>query len=218
MSQAHATASSSVPQGAGDALLDELAPPPGAHALVIGHHTLETLSGLIRCGCAGATELRPDEQGAPRPESVQVALLPDPATPGEAATSVAIARRALDGGGRIGIRDASGRTGVRWWDCSARKGSWRSRPATRPRARWYSASARSRRAVPETGRRALSPTAHARQGVVRAPIWLSALIMLLALSARRARPAQRHPRLTVMAQRNAGHADVAHMAGTVGRR
>ncbi len=109
MSQAHATASSSVPQGAGDALLDELRPPPGAHALVIGHHTLETLCGLIRCGCAGATELRPDEQGAPRPELVQVALLPDPATPGEAATSVAIARRALDGGGRIGIRDASGR-------------------------------------------------------------------------------------------------------------
>lgn len=108
MSQALASHVPMPTAGAGDVVLEELEPPPGAHALVIGHRTLETLCSLIRRGCAGGTELRPDEHGAPRPDSAQIAVLPDPASPAEAALSVAIARRALDCGGRIAIRDASG--------------------------------------------------------------------------------------------------------------
>jgi hypothetical protein len=93
----------------GDALLEELKPPPNAHALVIGHDTLDTLCGLIRRGCAEAAELRPDERGCPAPDSVELAVLPDPVSLAEASASVKIARRALTGGGRIAIRDATGR-------------------------------------------------------------------------------------------------------------
>jgi hypothetical protein len=92
----------------GDALVAELEPPTGKHALVIGHHTLETLCSLIRCGCPEATEFRPDEPGACRPPIAQIAVLPDPASLAEATVSVGIARRALAGGGRIAIRDADG--------------------------------------------------------------------------------------------------------------
>jgi hypothetical protein len=96
------------PRTAGDAILEELKPPPNAHALVIGHNTLDTLCGLIRRGCAEAAELRPDDHG-PAPDSVEIAVLPDPASLAEASASVKIARRALTGGGRIAIRDATGR-------------------------------------------------------------------------------------------------------------
>jgi hypothetical protein len=93
---------------AGDLMLDRLAPLAGVHALVLGHDTLEVLCGLIRRGAAGAIELRPDEHGGPRPDSAQLAVLPDPASVPEAAYFVAIARRALRPGGRIAIRDAGG--------------------------------------------------------------------------------------------------------------
>ncbi len=94
---------------ASDALLAEVGAPPRGHALVIGHRTLETLCGLIRRGCTGAAELRPGEPGALRPDAAQIAVIPDPASLAEAALCVAIARRALSGGGRIAIRDAAGR-------------------------------------------------------------------------------------------------------------
>lgn len=108
MSQTLESRASEPPQWAADALLDELDPPSGAHALVIGQHTLETLCGLIRRGCAGGTERRPDEQAGPRPEPAEIAVLPDPASVTETAVSVAVARRALAAGGRIAICDARG--------------------------------------------------------------------------------------------------------------
>jgi hypothetical protein len=109
MSQALAPSLPTPPDGAGDALLEEVDPPPGGHALVIGRRTLETLCGLIRRGCLRGTELQPWDPGAPRPEEAQLAVLPDPASLAEAEVAVAIARRALCGGGRIAIRDTPGR-------------------------------------------------------------------------------------------------------------
>ena len=101
------TADAAAPPGA--ALLDVLDPSPGAHALVIGRATLEMLCGLLRRGCAGAAEWRPDEAGLPTPDCVQLVVLTDPASLHEAATLVAIGRRALRQGGRIAVRDAGGR-------------------------------------------------------------------------------------------------------------
>ena len=108
MSQSLASRASDPPQRAADALPDELDPPSGAHALVIGQQTLEALCGLIRRGCAGGTERRPGEQAGPRPDSAEIAVLSDPASITEAAVSVAMARRALAAGGRIAICNACG--------------------------------------------------------------------------------------------------------------
>jgi hypothetical protein len=108
MSEAVAFLATVPTEGASETLLEELEPPPGAHALVIGYRTLETLCGLIRRGCAGGTELRPGEPGAPRPDAAQIAVLPDPTSLPEAVVCVAIARRALTNGGRIAIRNADG--------------------------------------------------------------------------------------------------------------
>jgi hypothetical protein len=116
MPQALVSSVPAPPDGPGDALLAAVEPPPGARALVIGHRTLETLCGLIRRGCVGAAELRPQEPGAVRPDAAQIAVVPDPASLAEAAVSVAIARRALRGGGRIAIRDRAGR---HWRDLAA---------------------------------------------------------------------------------------------------
>ena len=109
MSQALALSVPAAPDGPGDALIGEVEPPPGGHALVIGRRTLETLCGLIRHGCLRATELQPWDPGALRPDEAQLAVLPDPASLAEAEVAVALARRALRGGGRIAIRDAAGR-------------------------------------------------------------------------------------------------------------
>ena len=94
---------------AGDVSLEDFEPPPGARALVIGHRTLETLCGLIRHGCAGAAELRPYDRGGPRPESAEIAVLVDPASRDETVCSIAMAWRALSGGGRILVQDPGGR-------------------------------------------------------------------------------------------------------------
>lgn len=91
-----------------DALLEELDLPVGARALVVGYHTLDMLCGLIRRGCAGGSERRPNEHAGPRPEAAEIAVVSDPGSVTEAATSVAIARRALTAGGRIAICDAKG--------------------------------------------------------------------------------------------------------------
>ncbi len=92
-----------------DISLENWEPPPAAHALVIGHRTLETLCGLIRRGCAGAVELRPYARVAPPPDTAEVVVLPDPASPDEAAASIAMAWRALSAGGQILVRAPSGR-------------------------------------------------------------------------------------------------------------
>ena len=94
--------------GAGDALLEEVKPPPDARTLIIGHRTLDMLCGLIRRGCAAAIEVRPDEPGAPLIDKAQVAVIPDPASLAEATASVAIAKRALACGGHIAIYDVDG--------------------------------------------------------------------------------------------------------------
>jgi hypothetical protein len=94
---------------AGDELFEDLEPPDGAQAVVIGHHRLDVLCALIRKGCAGVTELRPHGQGGPRPEPAQIAILVDPASLGEAASLIALAWRALDGGGRLVVQDPGGR-------------------------------------------------------------------------------------------------------------
>ncbi len=105
MSQTLASRASEPPQWAADALLEELDPPAGAHALVIGRHTLETLCGLIRRGCVGGIERRPGEDTGPTPDAAAIALILSPASVTEVAASVAIARRALAGGGRIAMCD-----------------------------------------------------------------------------------------------------------------
>lgn len=109
MSQSLASPAASPVTQTGDVLLQDLKPPPGAHALVIGHHRLEALCGLIRRGCTGAAELRPHDGGGPRTESAQIVVLVDPASLGEAASLVATAWRALDHGGRILVQDPGGR-------------------------------------------------------------------------------------------------------------
>lgn len=111
MPQALALSVPAPPGAPGDALLEDVEPPPGGHALVIGRRTLETLCGLLRRGCLRATELQPWDPAALRPEEAQLAVLPDPASLAEAEAAVAIARRALRGGGRIAIRDTAGRLG-----------------------------------------------------------------------------------------------------------
>ncbi len=108
MSQTLASRASEPPQSAADALLDEIDLPPNAQALVIGQHTLETLCGLIRRGCAGGSERRPDDQAGPRPDCANIAVLSDPVSVTEAAVSVAMARRALAAGGQIAIYDTRG--------------------------------------------------------------------------------------------------------------
>lgn len=108
MSQALAYSAAAPHAVAHDAMLDDLEPLPGTRALVIGRHTLETMCGLIRRGCVGATEIRPGEHAGPAPEPVQVVVLADPASLTEGAAAVAVARRALGCGGRIVIRDTRG--------------------------------------------------------------------------------------------------------------
>ncbi len=109
MSQSLASPAAVPMAQAGDVLPKDWEPPPGAHALVIGHHRLEALCGLIRQGCTGAAELRPHDRGGPRAESAQIVVLVDPASLGEAASLLAVAWRALDGGGRILVQDPEGR-------------------------------------------------------------------------------------------------------------
>jgi hypothetical protein len=87
-----------------ETLIDALQPPAGASAIVIGHNTLETLCGLLRCGCPSAAEMRPDQPVRSSLEPVQLAVLPDPASPSDAAAAVALAGRAVRAGGQIAVR------------------------------------------------------------------------------------------------------------------
>jgi hypothetical protein len=60
-------------------LRDHLERLPVADVAMVKRDTLAMLCDLSR-RCAGASELRPDVHGGPRPDLVQVALLPDPAS------------------------------------------------------------------------------------------------------------------------------------------
>ncbi len=109
MSQSLASPTETPMAQAGEVLLEDLEPPPGGRALVIGHHRLDVLCGLIRQGCTQAAELCSHDRGGAGAESAQIVVLIDPASLEEAASLLATAWRALDHGGRILVRDPSGR-------------------------------------------------------------------------------------------------------------
>jgi len=81
-------------------------PLPQTHALVIGHHTLELLCGLISRGCAAALEMKP--QGRLPAEPAELVLIPDIDTLDAARNALLLARRALLPCGRIVLQDRSG--------------------------------------------------------------------------------------------------------------
>jgi len=97
------------PVPGGDALFDSLEPLAGVHALVIGPGALEAVCGLIRGGCAAATELPTDSRLALEAGSADAAIVPLLGSLAEAREAVALAGRALAMGGRIVLRDTTGR-------------------------------------------------------------------------------------------------------------
>jgi hypothetical protein len=76
--------------------------------LVIGNATLEIICGLIRRGCAAATEIRLRDRPAGT-EPADIAILPRLRTLEEAACGIALAAKLVLPGGRLVLRDGSGR-------------------------------------------------------------------------------------------------------------
>lgn len=92
-----------------DVLLHWAEPLDGARVLVVGHGALDLICGLIRRGCMAATEIQVQGQLAPDADSADLLLAPHLESLTEGRTAIGWAARALVMGGRIGLRDVSGR-------------------------------------------------------------------------------------------------------------
>lgn len=85
------------------ALLDRIGPVQGSRVLLIGCGcAVELMGGLIRCGCADATLLRPD--GRPTRESADVAVVCHAPATARIDEEIANARRALAPLGGLVVR------------------------------------------------------------------------------------------------------------------
>jgi hypothetical protein len=91
-----------------DALFSAVGPVEGLHVLVIGSDTLEVMCGLIRRGCAAAAEIALKDRPAGT-EPADIAILPQLRSLTEAAGAVALAGRLVLPGGRLVLRDCTGR-------------------------------------------------------------------------------------------------------------
>jgi hypothetical protein len=88
------------------ALLDSVGPVEEAHVLVIGDATLGMLCGLIRRGCTAAAEMQLHDRPITGP--VEIVVVPRLERQDGAVRAVELARRVLQPGGRIVLRDATG--------------------------------------------------------------------------------------------------------------
>jgi hypothetical protein len=88
------------------ALLDAVGPVAGAHVLVIGDATLGLLCGLIRRGCLSAGEMHGHDRACAEP--AELVLVPNLQDGEAAARAVAVARRVVQPGGSIVLRDVAG--------------------------------------------------------------------------------------------------------------
>jgi hypothetical protein len=105
MSQVHFAVPDPLP-AADVALLDSVGPVEDAHVLVIGDATLGMLCGLIRRGCTAAAEMQLHDR--PITEPVEIVVVPRLGRQDDAARAVELARRVLQPGGRIVLRDPTG--------------------------------------------------------------------------------------------------------------
>lgn len=108
MLQVAAFSPNRLPAEPANALLDELGPVEGLHALIIGASGLDTMCELIRRGCAAAVESSFGDPLWPQAGSADVAVVPNLTSRAEAQDAVARGWRALIMGGRIALRDATG--------------------------------------------------------------------------------------------------------------
>jgi hypothetical protein len=88
------------------ALLDCVGRVDETRVLVIGDATLSMLCGLIRRGCTAAAEMQLHDR--PISEPADIVVVPHLEGPDCASRVVALARRVLQPGGRIVLRDPTG--------------------------------------------------------------------------------------------------------------
>jgi hypothetical protein len=88
------------------ALLDCVGRVDDARVLVIGDATLSMLCGLIRRGCTAAAEMQLHDR--PISEPADIVVVPHLEGPDCASRAIAQARRVLQPGGRIVLRDPTG--------------------------------------------------------------------------------------------------------------
>jgi hypothetical protein len=91
------------------ALVDRLGDVAGAHVAVIGGGALEAMCALIRAGCAAVAEIAVADRVQVEP--VEIVVVPLAASAQAAAQAMPTALRALLPGGRIVLRDPTGRIG-----------------------------------------------------------------------------------------------------------
>ncbi len=95
-----------LPDAGTEALLEAAAPLGGAHALVVGHHSIDMLCGLIARGCGAALERTLDSQLPAEP--AELVIMPCADSLEAATTAIAIARRSLLPCGRLLMLDPTG--------------------------------------------------------------------------------------------------------------
>ncbi len=96
------------PNAGTTALLNACGPVDGAHAIVVGHHTIDILCGLLARGCGAALERRLDSSLSAEP--AELVVMPCADTLEAAGTAIAIARRSLLPCGRLVMLDPEGNT------------------------------------------------------------------------------------------------------------
>ncbi len=97
-----------LPDAGTEAMLDAAEPLAGAHVLVVGHHTIDMLCGLIGRGCGAALERRLDSKLPAEP--AELVVMPYADSLEAATTAIAIARRSLLPCGRLLMLDPEGHT------------------------------------------------------------------------------------------------------------
>lgn len=96
------------PDAGNDALFAAVGLVDGLHVLVIGGVGLEVLCGLIRRGCTAAAEI-PLTDRCTGAEPADIAILPRLTSLAEAASAMVLAARLVLPGGRLVLRDGTGR-------------------------------------------------------------------------------------------------------------